>query len=89
MIEDRLQKLDEQLRELIDATQDVDLHVRPFECEVCFERYKNIVLLPCGHVSMCDHCWRRMECDRTGRRGLCPVCMSDVDAVTYVYGGAP
>lgn len=48
-------------------------------CAVCFERDRNTVLLPCGHVVLCG------VCARSGDIRDCPVCRSRIERVMDVF----
>eukprot|EP00927_Polykrikos_kofoidii_P070726 TRINITY_DN67124_c0_g1_i1.p1 TRINITY_DN67124_c0_g1~~TRINITY_DN67124_c0_g1_i1.p1 ORF type:complete len:382 (-),score=52.30 TRINITY_DN67124_c0_g1_i1:34-1179(-) len=43
---------------------------RLLRCCVCFTRFSNAVLLPCGHVCLCSHCMHSIS--------TCPLCNSAV-----------
>ena len=59
---------------------EVEVHVEPPNlnrrrlCVICMDRERDILLLPCRHLAVCDQCWDRPEVDVR-----CPVCRQEVD----------
>ena len=43
------------------------------ECMICYERRKNVLMLPCVHCSICQRCLRSLREDK------CPLCRSPFD----------
>jgi hypothetical protein len=43
-------------------------------CVCCFERERDVVLLPCGHVCLCNECVHTV----LERHGTCPMCRATV-----------
>jgi len=52
------------------------------ECIVCMDELRNTVLVPCGHIALCNTCAMNIM---TSRRPLCPICNSTVDDLCRVY----
>ena len=48
-------------------------------CKVCFERVIDVVLLPCGHVTVCEQC-------STTLGDVCPMCRAKISLVVKTYG---
>jgi len=48
-------------------------------CCVCFERERDTLTLPCGHVRMCQHCVK--ESNAT----ICPQCRQRIESVVKVF----
>ena len=46
---------------------------RDLLCIICFERYRNTLLLPCKHLISCESCQKRLK--------ECPVCKSSINSV--------
>lgn len=44
------------------------------QCKICFERKANVVLDPCGHISMCDECSESHSKGKTAGQKMCPFC---------------
>lgn len=44
-----------------------------FECTICFSAIKDVVLLPCRHISVCNTC-------RPNLQQRCPVCRGDIQS---------
>jgi len=44
-----------------------------FECTICFSAMKDVILLPCRHVSVCNTC-------RPNLQQRCPVCRGDIQS---------
>jgi len=51
-------------------------------CVVCQERQRDVVLQPCGHVTLCGVCWRSIT---HGEPGNCPVCRVPVTSHMKVF----
>jgi len=51
------------------------------ECCVCLERPATHVMVPCGHVCVCEVC----EALVTDGDGLCPLCRADVTTAVKVF----
>ncbi|XP_071442152.1 mitochondrial E3 ubiquitin protein ligase 1 [Hetaerina americana] len=47
-------------------------------CVVCRENPKEIILMPCGHVCLCEDCFDSIN-------SKCPVCRADVENVSVAY----
>lgn len=47
------------------------------ECSVCMENQINTVLTPCGHVTVCEECGKKLE--------LCPLCRSEIKQVIKCF----
>ena len=47
-------------------------------CIVCFERGRNAMLMPCGHMFTCSECVAQL------RQRECPVCRTRIERVTKV-----
>eukprot|EP00929_Paragymnodinium_shiwhaense_P028634 TRINITY_DN16568_c0_g1_i1.p1 TRINITY_DN16568_c0_g1~~TRINITY_DN16568_c0_g1_i1.p1 ORF type:complete len:409 (-),score=42.49 TRINITY_DN16568_c0_g1_i1:22-1248(-) len=45
-----------------------------FECTLCYDRQRNVVLLPCRHCSVCSCCLKKL------RDELCPLCRTKFSA---------
>lgn len=50
------------------------------KCVVCLDRPRNVVLLPCSHLALCNECCARMS-DSTD----CPVCRAAVAQIHVVH----
>lgn len=59
--------------------------VQPIECAVCMDNDACMVLIPCGHVSLCTNCATPDQQERLQR--LCPYCRRLFSGVFRVYGG--
>lgn len=52
-------------------------------CVICWERNRNIVLLPCRHLCLCKEC---SQCLQRGEDEIrCPICRNVVDIVMPVF----
>jgi hypothetical protein len=45
------------------------------------DREKGIVLIPCGHMCICE------PCSRDNRIKRCPICMANISGKYRVYAG--
>ncbi|CAF0897108.1 unnamed protein product [Adineta steineri] len=52
------------------------------ECTVCFDRKRDTVLIPCGHICLCYSC-----ADELYQRGTrqCPICRATITSINKVY----
>jgi len=50
-------------------------------CVVCWQNYKNVLMVPCNHLFCCLDCVR----NPAGPTKQCPVCRADVESMTIVY----
>lgn len=50
-------------------------------CAICMDKTSDVVLKPCGHISICALC--ALKLFEEGTR-VCPMCRAGVDAVSYV-----
>lgn len=41
------------------------------KCVICFENPKQVIILPCGHVCLCEECSNRILLS-------CPMCRKDI-----------
>jgi E3 ubiquitin-protein ligase MUL1 len=48
------------------------------QCVVCCENQREIILLPCGHVCLCENCSERIE-------DYCPVCRTAIETKATAY----
>ena len=47
-------------------------------CEICFENKKNILCIPCNHISICSSCLPHIH-------SKCPICRTQVTQTKKVY----
>ncbi|KAL4233681.1 E3 Ubiquitin ligase [Mactra antiquata] len=59
------------------TTENEDLEKNRFKCNTCFSQ-KLCVLLPCGHVYICETCSNKVN-------GKCPYCRSNIEAIKNVF----
>ena len=52
------------------------------ECKICMSKNANIIVMPCGHLAMCNTCETRCR-RQTNRR--CPICMSTYRELIKIY----
>jgi len=50
------------------------------ECVVCLEGMKSHVIVPCGHLCLCEACSQQFQ------KGNCPLCRQAVTMIVKVYG---
>lgn len=53
------------------------------QCVICWERSRNIVLLPCRHLCLCKECSQYLKPDEGEIR--CPLCRKVVDIIMPVF----
>lgn len=47
------------------------------ECDVCMDKKREVVIVPCGHYCLCGECAKAIE----GTTGVCPLCRGDIEMV--------
>ena len=47
-------------------------------CEICFEKKKNILCVPCNHISICESCSPHIN-------SKCPICRTPVTQIKKVF----
>lgn len=47
-------------------------------CVVCRQNRRGIILLPCGHVCLCEACSARIT-------DFCPVCRTEIKTKSFAY----
>ena len=52
-----------------------------FACVVCFTHIKNIVLLPCKHLCVCEPCVHKIR----KMNSRCPMCKKYIESLIKVY----
>jgi hypothetical protein len=67
----KIKEKEEQLSE-ISSEKDENL------CVICLDNKKNIVLVPCGHVCICDSCKEKNIKD-------CPICRTKIENMIKAY----
>ena len=50
-------------------------------CDVCFDKPKNMAFIPCGHITCCETCSEKIITDR----GLCIICNQEVTSALKIY----
>ena len=67
-------------------------------CIICMEHPVNHVIIPCGHLSLCEHCSSQSNLlllsrpsqhqnHTNNRQPLCPDCRTPIERTMKVYGG--
>lgn len=51
------------------------------ECKICFANKINTVIIPCGHLCVCDSCAKYL----TGPKPTCPICRSAISKIIRAY----
>tara|TARA_B100001964_G_C13776819_1_gene398464 strand:+ start:142 stop:477 length:336 start_codon:yes stop_codon:yes gene_type:complete len=49
-----------------------------FQCLVCYDNLKSVVLEPCLHLVTCRKCSEKLE--------TCPICRSSIETMLLVFG---
>lgn len=82
---ERTRKLKEQTRKKQASTQikrqrNVQKNEQPEMqvCVVCCQNHRGIILLPCGHVCLCEDCSERIT-------DFCPVCRTEIETKAVAY----
>ena len=53
----------------------------PLQCIVCMNSLRDVLLCPCNHYCVCDHC----ACLLKQRNAGCPVCRGPIKEHVHVY----
>lgn len=61
---------------------DSPTEVEDFQCVVCHKNKRNVLLMPCRHLCLCQECKRVVEADRFD---TCPLCRSSVASYENVF----
>ena len=56
---------------------EVDYLKSKYECCVCMKEQKNVILEPCLHFSICEHCLTKLT--------ECPICRKKIDFYFKIY----
>jgi hypothetical protein len=56
-------------------------HTLLYYCQVCFERQRNMRLVPCGHMATCEECTEQI----ISINGLCPLCITAVIRTEHTF----
>ncbi|PRP88554.1 hypothetical protein PROFUN_02965 [Planoprotostelium fungivorum] len=51
------------------------------ECKICFSSKINTVFIPCGHMSSCEQCAKKV----TQKKFKCPICNADIQHVQKIF----
>jgi len=51
------------------------------ECAVCFDNKPDVVIIPCGHIALCENCAKKVQ----ERSNLCPICNCTIERCIKVY----
>ena len=99
------QKLDEQVKSLQQLTKELELEQQQsaadkqaqrdkWQCKVCLDDEASVVLLPCGHLSLCSACATRMQLDKQTNNSwklssdidlCCPICRAAAESGKTVF----
>jgi len=56
----------------------LNLEKEKYLCNICYNRTKNIIMVPCYHFVSCKTCSSKLE--------KCPMCRRDIEYVLQLYG---
>ena len=56
-----------------------DTNIESLQCKICMDHQCNIVLIPCGHSSLCSCCVSDTK--------ICPFCRTDITAKQAIFFG--
>ena len=71
------------IHKTVKAPSDCDL-----KCLVCYDENKNVMFVPCGHMSYCCGCFNRsvdIGCDSSSKKLKCPVCRTNIKKGRVVF----
>ena len=56
------------------------IEIDDVKCIICFNSIRNIILMPCRHICMCNFCHEEMKSQwRIGKK--CPICKTNIKSV--------
>ena len=56
---------------------DVEFFKKKYECCVCMNNPKNVILEPCYHFSICEECLKNFD--------KCPICRKNIELYYKIY----
>jgi hypothetical protein len=56
--------------------------LNPSDCVVCFNRARDVVLIPCGHYGLCEMCAQQLFHDGTKE---CPICRRKINQIVKLF----
>jgi hypothetical protein len=82
-----LEEIEKKLKQELDLVQKTVIKLKLLqenqkksnECVVCYDRESNVILIPCGHLALCE------ECSKVSSVSKCPVCRSNIQQRVKVY----
>ncbi|CAD8199358.1 unnamed protein product [Paramecium octaurelia] len=55
------------------------LEINNYECQICFERPRNIIIKPCKHLSICYDCSQKLK------KPQCPICKQQIEDKIEIF----
>ncbi len=54
------------------------------DCCICFNESASLVFLPCGHICMCEKCFKRYKRKLKSLKVSCPICNTNIKNIKIV-----
>ncbi|CAD8205681.1 unnamed protein product [Paramecium pentaurelia] len=55
------------------------LEIKNYDCQICFERPRNIIIMPCKHLSICNECLKKIQQEK------CPICKQKIEDQIEIF----
>ncbi|CAD8094967.1 unnamed protein product [Paramecium primaurelia] len=55
------------------------LEINNYECQICYERPRNIIIKPCKHLTICHECLQRFK------QSKCPICKQQIEDYIEIF----
>ncbi|CAD8162273.1 unnamed protein product [Paramecium octaurelia] len=55
------------------------LEIDNYECQICYERPRNIIIKPCKHLTICHECLQRLKQQK------CPICKQQIEDQIEIF----
>ncbi|CAD8118917.1 unnamed protein product [Paramecium sonneborni] len=55
------------------------LEINNYECQICYERPRNIIIKPCKHLTICHECLQRLK------QPKCPICKQQIEDQIEIF----
>jgi predicted nuclease with TOPRIM domain len=82
-LEENIDMLNKSVSSLSSYNTDLKCEIEKFNCVVCMDNQKDIILEPCGHLVFCNDCYN--NCYNTYSNLECPICRIQVNGIIKIY----
>jgi hypothetical protein len=78
-----MEDLNKSLTSLSSTNTELQRELEKYDCVVCMDKQKDIILEPCGHLVYCNDCYN--NCYNTYSNLECPICRMDITGIIKIY----